>query len=287
MKIKLFLVFIICFCAIGFGQKKDYEKVKYPDNYVGKLDIKYTKVKGWKGRIDIYSNPTAKQPTPIVLNIHGGGWKNGVKEAHKGFGSFFKRGYAVANVEYRLSHQGTAPAAIEDIRCALIYLHQNALKLNIDTTKIVIMGGSAGGHLALMGGLLANDKKFDSNCAYAEEIKVAAIINKYGIADLSPFTEWKSAKLWLGDNFGNEAFTKSVSPINYITKNSPPVFIIHGNQDPIVPYEQSVQLHEKLISAGVICEFMTVENGRHGKFSYEKNKEFKKRMFAFLDGLDL
>lgn len=287
MKIGLFYLLTICFCTISFGQKKAYEKVKYPDSYIGELNIKYTKVNRWKGRIDIYSNPNAAKPTPVVLNIHGGGWRKGVKEAHKGFNSFFKRGYAVANVEYRLSHEGTAPAAAEDIRCALIYLHQNAKELNIDTNKIVIMGGSAGGHLALMGGLLGNDKRFDSNCPFEGEIKVAAIINKYGIADLSPFKEWKSAKLWLGDNFQNIEFTRSVSPINYITKDSPPVFIIHGDKDPTVPYEQSVQLHEKLISAGVTAEFMTVKNGGHGKFSSEKNNEFKKRMFTFLDSLNL
>lgn len=287
MKIELFYILLFCISTLSFGQKKVYEKVKFPDSYTGKLDIKYTKVKGWKGRIDIYWNSNAEKPTPIVLNIHGGGWRKGVKEAHKGFGSFFKRGYAVANVEYRLSHQGTAPGAIEDIRCALIYLHKNAVKLNIDTNKIVIMGGSAGGHLALMGGLLGNNKKFDTNCAYAEEIKVAAIINKYGVADLSPFKDWKSAKLWLGENFQNEAFTKSVSPINYITENSPPVFIIHGDKDPVVPYDQSVELHKKLVAAGVNCQFMTVENGLHGKFSYEMKKEFKKRMFAFLDELGL
>ena len=172
---------------------------------------------------------------------------------------FFKRGYAAANVEYRLSHEGTSPAAVENIRCALIYLHQNAKELNIDTNKIVITGG-----------LLGNDKRFDSNCPFEGEIKVAAIINKYGIANLSPFKEWKSAKLWLGDNFQNIEFTRSVSTINYITKDSPPVFIIHDNKDSTVPYEQSVQLHEKLISAGVTAEFMTVKKWWSWKVFFRK-----------------
>ena len=66
-----------------------------------------------------------------------------------------------------------------------------------------------------------------------------------------------------------------------MTKKSPPIFIVHGDQDPIVPYKQSVHLHEKLVAAGVTCEFMTVKNGGHGKFSREKKNEFKKRMFAF------
>ncbi|MGO8609857.1 hypothetical protein ACC848_43655, partial [Rhizobium johnstonii] len=68
--------------------------------------------------------------------------------------------------------------------CALIYLISNAKKLNIDVNKIVIMGGSAGGHLALMGGLLENNRIFDNNCKSKENIKVAAIIDKYGITDV-------------------------------------------------------------------------------------------------------
>lgn len=97
---------------------------------------------------------------------------------------FFKQGFAVVNIEYRLTGQATAPAAVEDTRCALIYLIKNATALNIDVHKIVLMGGSSGGHLALMGGLLGNDHRFDGNCPGVENIKVAAIIDKYGITDV-------------------------------------------------------------------------------------------------------
>jgi hypothetical protein len=85
-----------------------------------------------------------------------------VKESQTGFNSFFKQDLLLPNIEYRLTGQATAPAAVEDTRCALIYLIKNASALNIDVHKIVIMGGSSGGHLALMGGLLANDHRFDS-----------------------------------------------------------------------------------------------------------------------------
>ena len=136
------------------GQETKYKPVKYPATYEAKIDLIYTKIDDWEGRIDIYSNPVSQKPTPIVINIHGGGWNHGVKESKTGFSSFFKEGFAVANVEYRLVNISKAPGAIEDIRCALIYLHKHAKELNIDTRKIVIMGGSAGGHLALMAGLL-------------------------------------------------------------------------------------------------------------------------------------
>jgi acetyl esterase/lipase len=196
-------------------------------------------------------------------------------------------GFAVANIEYRLTGQATAPAAIEDTRCALIYLIKNAKELNIDVNKIVIMGGSAGGHLALMGGLLANDHRFDANCPGFENVKVAAIIDKYGISDVwdwgyGPVIKSRSAKSWLGKYATDEKFAKSVSPIYYVNKNSPPVFIVHGDADPTVPYQQSVDLHKKLIEAGVKTEFITVEGGLHGKFEKEKNSEINKAMMEFI-----
>ncbi|AJR04346.1 lipase [Siansivirga zeaxanthinifaciens CC-SAMT-1] len=180
-----------------------------------------------------------------------------------------------------------APAAIQDVRCALIYLLKNANEFNIDTNKIVIMGGSSGGHLALMGGLLATEKHFDNNCEYEGEIKVAAIINKYGVSDLVPLKNWSSAKKWLGNYYLDVSFVKSVSPIYWVNKNSPPVFIIHGDEDPIVPYAQSIELYQKLVSFGVKTEFVTIPKGKHGKFSANENAMLSNKMWNFLNSLEL
>ncbi len=240
--------------------------------------------------MDVYLPPPTGKATPVVINIHGGGWNHGEKESQTGFSTFFKAGFAVANIEYRLTGQATAPAAVEDTRCALIYLIKNAKDLHIDVDKIVIMGGSSGGHLALMGGLLGSDHRFDTNCTDVENIKVAAIIDKYGISDV---WDWgyglkktsKSAVNWLGDKAKDEAFAKSVSPINYVDKNSPPTFIVHGDADPTVPYQQSVDLHKKLLAAGVKTEFITVEGGLHGGFEKEKNTEVNKAIMKFIMAL--
>ena len=114
------------------------------------------------------------------------------------------------------------------------------------------------------------------------ELKVAAIINKYGVTDLVPLKKWGSAKRWLGKGFGDIEFTKSVSPLYYVSSKSPPTFIIHGNADPIVPYTQSVKLYNALKENGIKTEFMTVQEGLHGKFTKEQKREFSKRMWAFL-----
>ncbi|NDP27916.1 MAG: alpha/beta hydrolase [Flavobacterium sp.] len=290
----LYSFMILLFSYKATAQIKDSvlkKTVAIPKDYIAQIDVVYTKVKDWEGRADLYLAPKASTPTPIIINIHGGGWKSGTKESQGGFNSFFKAGFAVANMEYRLSGQATAPAAVEDTRCMLIYLIKNAKQLNIDPNKIIIMGGSAGGHLALMGGLLANNHRFDTNCNGVENVKVAAIIDKYGIADVWDWTfgpEHKSSspKLWLSNYINDEDFIKSVSPIFLVTKNSPPIFIVHGDADPTVPYQQSVDLYNKLQKLGVKSQFMTVSGGLHGKFSKEKNEEINVAILQFIAALD-
>jgi acetyl esterase/lipase len=152
MKILLTILLAVMLSPVFAQDDTTYKPVEYPAGFTSQLNVVYTKVKGWEGKMDIYMPSKTNKPTPVVINIHGGGWNKGVKESQTGFNTFFKAGYAVANIEYRLTQQATAPAAIEDTRCALIYLIKNADALNIDVNKIVIMGGSAGGHLALMGG---------------------------------------------------------------------------------------------------------------------------------------
>jgi len=291
---KIIVIALMLVTGNAFAQTEDttYKPVEFPAGFAAQLNVVYTTVKGWEGKMDIYNAPKAAKPTPVVINIHGGGWNHGVKESQSGFNTFFKMGYAVANMEYRLTGQATAPAAVEDTRCVLIYLIKNAKALNIDVNKIVIMGGSSGGHLALMGGLLGNDHRFDGNCPGVENIKVAAIIDKYGITDVwdwgyGPNITSKSAKTWLGDKANDQEFAKTVSPMTYVNKNSPPTFIGHGDADPTVPYQQSVALHKKFVDAGVKTQFMTVEGGLHGKFPKDKNSEVNKAIAAFLKELGL
>jgi acetyl esterase/lipase len=266
----IFLTYILFQFFSIYAQEPEIKKVQFPENYQSQIDVIYTTVNGWDGRIDLYFNPTSTEPTPVVLHIHGGGWNHGTKESQSGFSSYFKAGFAVANVEYRLVQVAPAPAAIEDIRCAIYYLKTHAKELNINPDKIVISGGSAGAHLALMGGLLENDRRFDKNCKSEIDMRVAAIISNYAPTDFtdmnSDMSKFKSLTNWLGNKANDAEFRASVSPIRLIKKSSPPVFIVHGDADPIVPYEQSVVLKQKLDSFKVPNHFITVKGGLHGKF---------------------
>ncbi len=287
MKKVLFLIFIFT-ANIVFAQDSIVAKnVTCPVGYQSKIDAVYSEIGDWKGREDIYYNPTASKPTPIVFNIHGGGWNHGVKESQSGFGSFFKLGYAVANIEYRMTGQSTAPAAIEDVRAAILYVVQHAKEWNIDPNYIVVMGGSAGGHLALMAGLLQNDNKFDGAYKKVTGYTIKAIIDKYGPTDLSSpdFRKYKSLVAWLGIYAESEVFRQSVSPIFYVKKTSPPIFIVHGDADPVVPYQQSIMLKNKLEELGVKNVFLSMPGGGHGKFTPEQKTELSAAIINFLKGL--
>jgi acetyl esterase/lipase len=285
---KLLLAIFTLISALLYGQEDTAIKpVVYPAGFTSQLNVVYAKVNDWEGKMDLYLPPKTSKPSPAIINIHGGGWNHGTKESQTGFAAFFKAGFAVANVEYRLTPKATAPAAVEDVRCALIYLIKNAKALNIDVNRIVVMGSSSGAHLALMAGLIGNDHRFDTNCPGIDNINVAAIIDRYGIADV---WDWgygknitsKSATNWLSKYATDKTFAASVSPITYVNKNSPPTFIVHGDADPTVPYQQSVELHKKFLEAGVKTQFITVPGGLHGKFPADENSKVNKAIMEFI-----
>ncbi len=288
MRLNVVVVFLLVtsFYFDSSAQNNEIKKVISPEGYISKIDEIYTQVNGWIGRLDVYYNPKSIQPTPVVLHIHGGGWNHGTKESQTGFNLYFKSGFAVVNIEYRLVDVAPAPAAIEDIRAALNYVEVNAKILNINPDKIVIEGGSAGAHLALMGGLLENNPIFDTNCKTKTDMKVAAIISNFAPSDLETLLKFSknsnSLVKWLGNNVNNPEFVASVSPLNYVKKSSPPVFIVHGNADNVVPYNQSVTLQKKLEETGVYNEFITVDDGGHGTFEKEKKAEIAISVFRFL-----
>ena len=106
-------------------------------------------------KLDIYTPREPKGPTPVVMLIHGGGWVEGSKEGSVlGILPYLQMGFSVVNVEYRLGRVSLAPAAVEDCLCALHWIGRNAAKYNFDLTKVIITGGSAGGHLALTTGMI-------------------------------------------------------------------------------------------------------------------------------------
>lgn len=266
--------------SVGFQTLKT---VAYPSNYKALIDVMYKNVNSLNCRMDIYYPTDVTVSVPVVINMHGGGWNHGSKEEQSDFNMYFKQGYAVANVEYRMTGEATAPAAVEDVRGAMIYLLHHAQELNIDKNKIIFQGGSAGGHLALTAGYLQNNKMYDNDCEpYTGEIKILAVIDKYGPSYLNDFMFYTSLVNWLGSHASDQVFIQSISPASLVNANTPPTYIIHGDADPTVPYSQSVTLQAALQKAGVKNMFTTVPGGGHGGFTDTYNDQMEHEIITFL-----
>jgi acetyl esterase/lipase len=190
-----------------------------------------------------------------------------------------------------LGRVSEAPAAVEDCRCALRWVIRNAKQYGFDTGKIVVTGGSAGGHLALTTGLLPASAGFERICPGPEELKVAAVVNWYGITNVADLLEGVNEKAyavaWLGSRPDRHAAAKRVSPLTYVRAGLPPVLTIHGDADPTVPYAHGTELHAALKKAGVASELHTVAGGKHGNFTTPENQKIFEAIRAFLGRLSL
>jgi acetyl esterase/lipase len=253
-------------------------------------NIVYHTANNYENKLDVYTPADASRPTPVVIVIHGGGWVEGTKEERVlEVMPYLQMGFAAVNVEYRLGRSSLAPAAVEDCRCALHWIFANAKKYNFDPARVVLQGGSAGGHLALMTGMLTPAAGFDRECRAADDNywsanpgtskdpRVAAIVNWFGIADVLDELHGPNAKgyavVWIGDQPNADEIAKRVSPINYVTGNLPPIITIHGDKDELVPYSQSVRLHKALDTAKVPNQLFTVPGAGHGGFTYQQNQD--------------
>jgi len=231
-------------------------------------NVTYLTSSNYESKLDLYVTRTADKPLPTLIWIHGGGWTGGVKESATGIPAYLAMGMNVVNVEYRLARTASAPAAVEDCRCALRWVIQHAKEYGIDVNRLVVSGGSAGGHLALTTGMLPASAGLDRQCPGPDNLKVAAIVNWFGISDVNELLDGPNMKAyavaWLGSALDRDQIAKRVSPLTYVRPGVPPILTIHGDADPTVPYTQSVRLHKALADAGVPNELMTMAGGKHG-----------------------
>jgi acetyl esterase/lipase len=257
-------------------------------------NVTYLTASGYDAKLDVYRRRDVQTPQPTVVFYHGGGWIGGVKEsAVMSLMPWFEMGWNVVNVEYRMARHALAPAAVEDSLCALRFVVNNAKNYNIDTTRIVVTGESAGGHLALAVGMIPQSAGFTNICAgggfAGNDVavpKVAAIINWYGITDVVDMLSGANARSyavqWVGSGRNAAEIAKSVSPLTYVRADLPPILNIQGDKDPIVPYSQNVRLQEALAKVGAKSELFTVPGGGHGNFKPEERSAIYSKIREFL-----
>jgi acetyl esterase/lipase len=234
-------------------------------------DVIYLSTGSWDGKLDLYlpRRPSGAMPTAILF--HGGGWVTGTKdEIALDVLPYLAMGFAVVNVDYRVARVATAPAAVEDSRCALRWVIRHAPQYGFDPARLVLVGSSAGAHLALMAAMAPASAGFDGLCPGNEPLTVAAVVNFFGIVDvaelIAPAHPRDFAVGWVGPAPDAAARAARVSPINYVSKAAPAVLTLHGEADPVVPYSQARRLHEALDRARVPNRLVPIRGGGHGDF---------------------
>ena len=234
-------------------------------------DVLYKDVDGLSLKMDIYHSLSASKSIPVVI-IHGGGWRSGDKTNHADLAkALAQKGYTCFLPEYRLSNQALYPAPIMDIRDVLTYLEQNSDKLNIDISKLGIMGFSAGGQLASLIATAQNQKKFNDVKVDTKKVPaIKALVDIDGVIDfLHPDSEegddsirLSASTLWFGANRKDRPdLYKEASAMTYVSSESvPALFIASGEARMRAGWAEYKQVLDK---NGIYNEFKLNENAPH------------------------
>jgi acetyl esterase len=221
--------------------------------------------------------PDGKGPFPTVILVHGGGWRGGSKEVFITplFKPLTEAGFTWFSINYRLAPTNHYPAAVDDLITAVRWVKAHAAEYKVDDKRIALVGESAGGHLVAFVG-----------SRNGRELGIAAVVPYYAPCDLEALTigegKTERASTALGSfldftRLDDQArrLLREASPITYVKKDMPPFLLIHGTQDTTVPYNQSVQMRDRMEAAGASCELFSVENGAHGMGGWEKEPKLQ------------
>lgn len=248
-------------------------------------DIVYAVVDGSKLPLDLYipEKAAAKGKTlPVVVWLHGGGWKGGSKGSGGIARGLVDHGYALVDVEYRLSDEALFPAQVQDCKAAIRWIRANADKYGLDPDHIGAMGRSAGGHLVAFLGTSGDIKEFDTNSHAGYSSRVQAVVDCWGVSDLLQMdahalpggkyvhdSPESPEGRFIGGPIQEEPYRSlavKANPITYIVKGQklPPFLMVHGEVDMSVPVHQSKLLHAALQKVGAETTLHSVPNAGHG-----------------------
>ena len=229
--------------------------------------VTYKTVEGGKLPLvlDVF-RPAGWKPTdrrPVLVTFHGGGWAAGEPSTQYYLADrLAKYGWVGISVKYRLTnkhHPGTTPFdAVKDARSAVRYVRAHAAELGVDPGRLVVNGGSAGGHLAAATALCpdVNDEADDLTVSAMPQ----AMLLFYPVIDTGP------------EGYGNALVGedwKTLSPVDRVVRGLPPTLVLHGDRDTVTPYAGAKLFHERMRAAGNDCELITGKGG-HGYFTYQQ-----------------
>ncbi len=285
------LTLSVVLIALSAGALNAQPQVKLPDDVEMLRGVEFGKGGNQKLTMHILRPKTLpKEPMPVLVYINGSAWGRDNKDlAIDRLIATAQQGYFGVTIQVRTSNETVFPGMLEDAKCAIRFLRAKAKDYHIDTNRIGVWGDSSGGHLSALVGLTANVKELEGKGGWADfSSQVHAVCPMCPAVDfLVP--EWPERhntgpngpafKLLGGDPRKDKAeLAKKASPLTYITKDSPPFFIVHGDADTTVPYSQGQLLLEGLKKAGVDATLYTVKGGNHGAV-HQQDKIVLKEFF--------
>lgn len=268
------------YLAIGVGLEKLIDREhEVPATIQSFKDIEYKNVGGKSLQIDIYKKKELTEKVPLLVFIHGGGWRSGKRQDYLVYlNAYAQKGYATATISYRLKNDSIYPAAIKDVLDGIDFLFQNGETYGYDTSRVALIGGSAGAHLAMLAGY---------NWKNRQKHKLKAVVDIYGPVDMT--TPYAQTQYMVTDFIGHPYTEKpelywEASPAKYLNKDLPTTLIFQGTSDNLLPPSQSDTLHARLDRLGVTNIYYRLPLWPHAMdVAVRPNVYMQKKMDGFFE----
>lgn len=242
-------------------------------------------------QLDLYIPTQGKGPFPVIVWIHGGAWIAGDKNHPPAIQPLTEKGFAVASLNYRLAQHTPHPAQINDCKAAILWLRKHAAEYNLDVTRIGAWGHSAGGHLTALLGTTGDILEFkdDGNIIDpSRSTAVQAAVDWAGPTDFDTIASHQgpNAKLDFSDPHGpvavllagkSPSVRTAAGAVSHLSKDDPPLLLVHGKEDDVVPAEQSVELCDKMKALGMQVDCLIIPSEGHALSTdkaFERTLEF-------------
>ncbi len=239
-------------------------------------DIPFAEVEGRRLLLDLYLPAGDVEAAPLVVYVHGGAWRSGSKDGMP-LAELVAAGFAAASVEYRLSPVARFPAQVHDLKAAVRFLRAKGTEYGYDAARIAIAGSSAGAHLAALVGVTNGSEELEGTVGdhLDESSDVQAIISFFGASNFLTILPQSTPRglgvripalqLLLGAQPQDvPELAKLASPVFHVDAVDPPLFLLHGDQDPQMPINQTHELHGKYVELGLPVRLEVVHGAAHG-----------------------
>ncbi len=297
INLALLLLFLQCssLCACTSRPKEPEKQAETPpDSKRSIYNLEYSRPDSKPLLLDLHLPGHSQKPSPLIVWIHGGGWKSNHKASFSLPLELVDRGYAVVCINYRLSQTAEFPAQINDAKAAVRWLRANAGKYHLDPKRIGAWGNSSGGHLAALLGTTSGVKLLEGTGLHLQySSKVQAVCTYYAPLDLIRLMPGNEDMAYtklggmvaqlLGEPLAARLeLARLASPIHHVSADDAPFLIVHGDKDKVVPIEQSRLMHAALQGAGVLSQ-LHIESGASHSIKYFKSELMIERVAHFFD----